>query len=192
MAPRRSVLRVSMIAGVLTVLAVLLATRPAGAVAPAPDRATQRFEIRFMEMTIDHHLLGVAMAQLCIQNTTPPPPPSDADLVALCQRIAAAQSAEVQTLRSWLAQWYGVQYEGRIAQPGTLQRLERLSGEEFDIMISEMFIEHHARQIQNSLDCLQRAFHLQLLQLCQQQIATQSEEIVEFRVILMDHGIDVP
>lgn len=39
-----------------------------------------------------------APAQLCIERTTPPPPATDEQLVALCQRIAAAQQQEAETL----------------------------------------------------------------------------------------------
>ena len=151
-------MRKSVFAVVFALAALPLAyTSPTSADGPAPDRATQQFEIRFMKMTIDHHLLGVAMAELCIEKATPPPPESDARLVQLCEQIRTEQLAEAQQLQQWLLDWYGIAYEGRIAQPGTLQRLERLEGEEFDIEISEAFIEHHSRQIEESLECLQRA-----------------------------------
>ena len=154
---------------------------------PAPEKRTQQFEIRFMTSTIDHHLMGVEMAELCVQKVTAPPPQTDDDLRALCAQIAAAQSAEVQQLQQWLLQWYGIAYEGR--PRGTLKPLERLSGEQFDVAISEEFIEHHAVQIENSLRCLQEAFHPELLETCKNQIVTQSEEILDFRLILMDHGV---
>ena len=167
--------------------ALLVPAGFANASGPAPDRATQQFEIRFMERTIDHHLMGVEMAELCVEKVTAPPPESDAQIRDLCSQIAAAQSAEAQQLQEWLQQWYGITYEG---QPrGTLQPLERLSGEEFDIAISEEFIEHHAGQIESSLECLQRAFHPDLLEICNTQIAVQSAEILAFRFILMDHGV---
>jgi uncharacterized protein (DUF305 family) len=154
---------------------------------PAPERSAQHFEIRFMTSTIDHHLMGVEMADLCLEQATPPPPPTDADLQALCAQIAAAQTAEVQQLQAWLLQWYGIAYEGR--ERGNLKPLERLEGEQFDIAISIEFIDHHSVQIENSVKCLQRAFHTELLETCQSQIATQSEEILDFRAILTDHGV---
>jgi uncharacterized protein (DUF305 family) len=182
-------MRIARAAAIFT-LASLALVVPAIADGLAPDKKAQKFESRFMEMTIDHHLLGVQMAQLCVASATPPPPPSDAGLPPLCQQIAQAQSQEVEQLKAWLAQWYGITYAGEAMKPGTLKNLQRKSGEEFDIAISETFIEHHVQQIQNSVECLQRAFHPSLLQLCQQQIATQADEIVEFRAILMDHSVE--
>ena len=177
------------LATLLCFAASLVLIGPARASGPAPERSTQQFEIRFMRTTIDHHLMGVDMAELCLQKATPPPPATDQQLQELCGQIAAAQSAEVQQLQQWLLEWYGITYEGRPRQRGTMTRLERLQDEEFDIGISEEFIEHHSVQIENSVKCLQRAFHTELLQTCQDQIATQSEEILDFRVILMDHGV---
>ena len=69
---------------------------------------------------------------------------------------------------------------------------EPLDDERFDIAVSEAFIEHHATQIGNSTDCLRRACHLVLLRLCQQMVEAQSQEILEFRLILRDHSVDVP
>ena len=168
----------------------LVAASPAGASVPAPDPSTRNFEIRFMEMTIDHHLLGVEMGELCVRKATPPPPAGDERLRQICQQIIQDQSQEAEQLRTWLRQWYGIEHEGRVAQPGTLQRIERLSGERFDIEISEMFIKHHLRQIRESEECLERAFHEELRQLCEHMIQVQSQQIQEFRAILAEHSED--
>lgn len=177
------------VAPAVSIFTLFLLIASASASGPASTRSAQQFEIRFIRQTIDHHLMGVEMAELCLQKVTLPPPESDQQLQELCAQIAAAQSAEVQQLQQWLLEWYGITYEGRTRQRGTMTRLERLQDEEFDIDISEEFIDHHAVQIENSVRCLQRAFHTELLETCQTQIATQSEEILEFRVILADHGV---
>lgn len=178
-------------AGSVAVLALALtavvAVRPAAANAPAPDRRTADFEIRFLEFTIDHHFMGVQMAQLCVQKATLPPPTSDARLKQLCGQIAADQQQEMQQLQTWLKQWYGIDYQPQIRQPGQIQRLQRLEGERFDIEISRMFIQHHERQIRESQRCLDRAFHPELRAFCQHTIEEQSREIQEFRAIIADH-----
>jgi len=170
-------------------LATTLLAVPTLASGPAPERPTQRFEINFMEGTIEHHLLGVAMAELCVQKTTEPPPEGDTTLRELCASIAQNQAAEAAQLQSWLRDWYGIEFEPDI-KPGPLKQLERAEGEQFDIKVSDMFIEHHLVQLKNSTKCLLKAFHPELLALCQQTIVAQSAEILTFRDILQQHGED--
>lgn len=165
------------------------AAAPVAAEEPAPDRSTQRFEIRFMEFTIEHHLMGVEMAELCIEKTTPPPPEGDATLVERCEMIRQAQAQQAELLQQWLLDWYGVEFEPKMSS-GQLQKLIKAEGEEFDVEVTEMFIEHHLRQIKESQKCLERAYHDELLELCQLMIAQQSADIVVFRDILQQHGED--
>jgi uncharacterized protein (DUF305 family) len=138
----------------ILVLALLLTAlvTPVAASGPASDRATQQFEIRFMEKTIEHHLMGVAMGEMCLEKATAPPPASDQTLVELCSQIIAEQSAQAELLMGWLNEWYGVDFEPKLSG-GMMNRLERASGEEFDIMVSEMFIDHHLRQIRTASFC---------------------------------------
>lgn len=173
---------------VLTLLLTALVT-PVAASGSASDRAIQQFEIRFMEKTIEHHLMGVEMGEMCLERATAPPPASDETLVELCSQIIAVQSGQAELLMAWLDEWYGVDFQPKLSD-GMMNRLERASGEEFDIMVSEMFIDHHLRQIRMSDDCLMRAEHGELLSLCQQMIASQAAEIGTFRGILADHGVD--
>lgn len=168
----------------------LLLTGLAGPVAagePAPDRASQQFEIRFMEKTIEHHLMGVEMGEMCVEEAPDPLVAGDQMLIELCAQIVAAQSAQAEMLMGWLLEWYGIEFEPKLPR-GAMNRLERASGEEFDVLVSEMFIDHHSQQIRMSDDCLLRAWHGDLRTLCQQMIATQASEILVFRQILEAHG----
>lgn len=175
----------------LMLAALLLAAlaTPVAASAPASDPATQRFEIRFMEKTIEHHLMGVMMADMCIEQATDPPPTADETLVDLCAQIAAAQAAQAETPQTWLSEWYGIDFDPRLSGGG-MNRLERATGEEFDVMVSETFIDHHLRQIRMSDDCLARAEHPELLSMCEQMIASQAAEILIFREIVAAHDVD--
>jgi len=172
---------------VVALFVSLLVVAPAAASEPAPRRSTQRFEIRFMESTIEHHLMGVEMAELCLRKATAPPPSADADLRELCQMIAQNQAREAQQLQAWLQAWYGTQFRPKMSS-GQLRQLVRAEGEEFDEEVSEMFIEHHLDQIREARKCLERAFHPELLALCRHMIDEQSAEIVVFREILRQHG----
>jgi len=176
------------VAALASLIAALVAS-PARATEPAPDRAAQRFEIRFMQMTIEHHMMGAEMAEICLNRATPPPPEADTELRDLCATIAEVQSQEAEQLQQWLTDWYGISSEPKMP-PGPLRRLQRAEGETFDVLVSEMFIDHHLQQIRNSATCLERADHRELLEMCQQMIAEQSAEIIVFRDILDQHGAD--
>lgn len=160
---------------------------PVAAGEPASDRATQQFEIRFMEKTIEHHLMGVEMGEMCLERAPDPLTAGDQTLIELCAQIIAAQSAQAEMLMGWLRDWYGIEFEPKLSGGG-MNRLDRATGEEFDIMVSEMFIDHHLQQIRMSSDCLVRAEHPELLSLCEQMIASQAAEIVTFRQVLAAHG----
>lgn len=58
------------------------------------------FEIRFMEMMIQHHQMAIEMASDCVSRAY------HKALVRLCERIIAAQSAEIEQFREWLCVWY--------------------------------------------------------------------------------------
>ena len=68
-----------------------------------------------------------------------------------------------------------------------LTKLEKEEGEEFDVEVSEMFIEHHLRQIRESTKCLVRAWHDELREFCQHTIDVQTADILMFRQVLEQH-----
>ena len=47
-------------------VASFAAAGQANAAAPAPDVGTSKYEIRFMEMMIDHHAMAVQMGAMCL------------------------------------------------------------------------------------------------------------------------------
>ncbi len=77
---------------VLLVLAAMfsLFVTPVFADAPAPDKQTAKYEIKFMENMIDHHAMAVLMAQMCTMKAVHP------ELAALCQNIIASQATEIE------------------------------------------------------------------------------------------------
>lgn len=103
--------------------------------------------------------------------------------VALSRNVIAAQSADIEEMQSWLRDWYGISYELRMT-PGDQQMLDRLSslsGAEFEITFMEMLIKHHEKAIKEAQQCLAKAWHAELRQLCQNIIDAQSAEITQLR-----------
>jgi uncharacterized protein (DUF305 family) len=148
--------------------------------APAPDRATAKFEIDFMTGMIDHHAMAIEMANLCLQKAI------HEELRSLCQNIIAAQQQEIAQMQSWLSSWYGISYSPQM-KPGDMRMMERLaslSGAEFEIEFMQMMIKHHLKAIREASKCVERAFHPELRGLCENIITTQAAEIEQMRTWL--------
>ncbi len=147
------------------------ATPSARADSPAPDKATARYEIRFLTGMIDHHMMAIMMAETCEERADSP------ELIALCQSIAATQQEEVETMQTWLEDWYGIVYEPEAKMTGQMRRLMSLSGAAFEIEFMRMMIRHHWGAIREGEHCIRRAYHQELLEMCEDIVATQTEEI---------------
>jgi hypothetical protein len=61
---------------ILLLAGVAAGARPAAASRPAMDRATARFEVRFMTGMIDHHQMAIEMAESRHSRQQPWPPPT--------------------------------------------------------------------------------------------------------------------
>ena len=145
--------------------------------APAPIQPAQNFEVKFLTGMIDHHAMAVAMAQICLQKAV------HTELRDMCQQIITAQTQDIALMQSWLQDWYGISYRP-VTKPGDqrmLERLSSLSGAGFEIEFMEMMIKHHERAIKESRQCLDKAWHPELRQICQNIITTQSAEIAQLQ-----------
>lgn len=85
-----------------------------------------------------------------------------------------------------LAQWYGVSHEPDTGAMGSMRHLERLSGPEFEIAFLSMMIRHHWGAVRESAQCLRRAFHPDLLDMCQGIIEARLAEIEQMQTWLHD------
>lgn len=167
---------------VLTLCIGLFAAAPASAEAEvsAPDKATVKYEIRFMQNMIDHHQMAVMMAEQCVNNA------AHDELKTLCQNVITKQTYEIQEMQSWLRNWYGINYEPQM-KPGDMKMMERMSmmsGAEFEIEFMQMMIKHHLKAIKEASQCIERVYHEELRDLCENIITTQAAEIEQMRTWL--------
>lgn len=142
--------------------------------APAGTRQPKAgLEINYMEFTIDHHAMGVQMAQLCIQKAV------HAELRDLCRTELATQSAQIHQLQSWLGAWYGITYQPEMTagDQRMMAKLAALSGAEFEIEFMEMFSRHHHQIIQRSRPIARQAVHHELRQLAASIVQAQTAGI---------------
>jgi uncharacterized protein (DUF305 family) len=156
----------------LLILAAMLAAfaAPALADAPAPDKQTARYEIKFMANMIDHHAMAVMMAEMCTMKAIHP------ELIAMCENIIATQSAEIEMMQMWLQDWYGITYEPDMHM-GKMEGHMKIDLARFEKWFMKRMISHHATAIKEAEDCLEEAYHPELLSMCQNIIVTQTEEI---------------
>jgi uncharacterized protein (DUF305 family) len=66
------------------------------------EMTAEEFEVMFLKMMIRHHWGAIVKASTCVDRA------SHDELVALCEDIIIAQSAEIEQMRTWLCDWYAI------------------------------------------------------------------------------------
>lgn len=146
---------------------------------PAPSKQQAWFEIHFLTGMIDHHAMAVMMGEMCVDEAVP------TDLRDLCADIASSQTAEIDQMLTWLSTWYDVAHEPD-PSGGGMKKLSKLDGAQFAIVFMETMIRHHASAIDEATECLRRAHHPTLRDMCADIVEVQSEEIDLMRTWLCD------
>lgn len=93
----------SFIAGLLVLMLAVFALPMTYADSPVDGREG-RAEMRFMQGMIDHHQMALDMAADCLERA------ETESVLALCQDIINAQSAEIEMMQGWLLDWYNNEY----------------------------------------------------------------------------------
>ena len=173
--------RPALLCGVVVAALALLVAPPASADAPASTPDAAAFEVEFLEEMIDHHQMGVHMAEPCIEKAV------HEALRQLCQSIHHVQAAEIEQMQGWLLDWYGVEHEPSMDDPAhhdQMMELESLSGGEFEVAFLEMMSEHHVMAVVESQQCMRQAQHRELRRLCQRILTSQLREIMRMQTWL--------
>ena len=139
-------------------------------------------DIDFMSGMIHHHAQAIQMSRWASTHG------ARADVQLLAERIINAQQGEISLMQAWLQDWYGLAYDPQMSRGDmrAMERLASLSGADYEIAFMETMIRHHASAIREGSRCLERAFHGELLDLCENIIVTQSMEIQLMRAWLCD------
>src|SRR5574340_149742 len=164
----------------LLVLSVAFAdVTPVFADAPGPKTSAVKYEIKFNQDMIDHHMMAVMMAEECLQKA------SHEELIQMCNNIIGTQSEEMMMMPSWLLDWYGISYEPQMKHHMGGQH-HSMDGAEFEVMFMDMMIKHHAGAVKDAQKCQDRAYHDELIDLCGNIEVTQSQEITTMQTWLRD------
>lgn len=199
----------------LTILAstfaLALAQTPAVADSPGQGR-TARFEVEFMKMEIDHHFSALRITELAAgtdmqrspeisasEGTAPPPgfaaTPAKAtldDLKSMARRNNRMQREEIMTMRGFLRDWYGVDYQPRLRGDGktAIAILERARpGAEFNRLFYETFSRHHYMLMEPVNGCMTGTDleHYQLRRECRGMWHSQIADVDMMRHELKKH-----
>lgn len=192
---------------ILTLLVVALGLLEQSALADDPvEGRAGRAEVRFLEGMIDHHQMALDMANHCLGKTT------NASLLALCQAIIDAQSAEIEMMQGWLLDWYSIEYtpvamantgtehdmggmdmgdKPRVDMPmmmGMMAGFDYFEGEDYDVAWLESMIDHHDDALHMSKRVLNWATHPELIELANNIITAQTAEIEMMEAMLLEFG----
>ena len=140
----------------------------------APQPSVAKYEVYYMELTIDHHLAGIVEAQLCVERAI------HAELQAMCEESIASQQRQIELFRTWLRDWYGIEYTGEIPESAEqdIRRLSELYGAEFENEFLTEFSKHHLRIIKESEKAVRTVYHEELRREAQMTITKQSQGVV--------------
>lgn len=157
----------------LSMIALASISMPASAAQPAPDQSATQYEVRFMQEMIDHHSMAVQMGTMCLERAV------HQELRAMCQEIISAQQQEISTMQQWLLSWYGVSYQPSMngGMRAQMEKLSTLNNAEFEIEFMQQMIRHHKMAIVKASQCLDKAYHPQLQDMCQDIVSAQLAEI---------------
>ncbi|MEZ0365624.1 DUF305 domain-containing protein [Mycobacterium sp. pUA109] len=104
-------------------------------------------DVAFLQKMIPHYQQAVQLAAMAPTRT------SNAQLTALAANISDQQPAVIQGFRAQLIQWDlnpgaqpGIPMDGMV-DPGTVDKLQTLSGAEFDTLWLQSMIAHHRGSI---------------------------------------------
>ena len=153
-------------------------------------------DIGFAQGMIPHHAQAIEMADLALANTTNP------DVLALANKIKAAQSPEIEKLSGWLRQWgqtvpaiqngsmdHDMSGAGAMMMDGMMgqadmDRLETSTGTEFDRLWLELMIQHHEGAVKMSKSEVAGGKNPDATALAQAIISNQQAEITAMESLL--------
>lgn len=147
-------------------------------------------DVSFAQNMLPHHQQAIELADLAPQRSTDPA------LLDLASAIAAAQGPEVEQMTQMLRSWgedpamdHGGHAGHDMTMPGmvdaaTMQRLETLSGAEFDTLWLQSMIAHHQGAVEMAKAELANGENPEAKTLAQQIIDAQEAEIAQMNEML--------
>lgn len=176
--------RVGMMPGHVAALATVRESRSTS------NLATTRFETRFLKGMIPHHQMAIRMATIAVRNS------GSAEVRDLAHRIIAEQKPEIRMMQRFLTHngVRGFQPSLTADDRAMLHELRSLRGTAFDRAFLTDMLGHHQAAVSGedgmigATACLSRAAQPGLKQLCGNIVETQTREIAEMQMLLVQAG----
>lgn len=154
-----------------------VAIEPILASQSAPRNRLTQVEIRLLRDLIDGHNFAIEMSKICLQRATLK------ELKSVCQQVITNQQEEIQTMQSWLSDWYGITYSptsNKFSQ-NVINQLAGLSGDDFNITFMKTLTSHHWGAIIFAGEITDRAYHVEFVNLAANVVTAQVNEINQLR-----------
>jgi uncharacterized protein (DUF305 family) len=147
-------------------------------------------DVAFATNMIPHHQQAVEMSNLVPDRSTDP------EVLALAEKISAAQQPEINAMRVFLVQWNenpedgtGGGHEGHgnmqgMVDDATMARLQSLNGPEFDTLWLQSMISHHQGAIEMAKAEISNGENVDAKRMAQTIVDTQQAEIGEMNQML--------
>jgi uncharacterized protein (DUF305 family) len=171
---------------VRSVLAVLAAAVLSACGDSPADVPHNEADIAFAQQMVPHHAQAVEMADLVPGRTNTPA------VIAIAERVTAAQAPEIATMTGWLTAWgatpdahadHGTDMPGMMAETD-MAALRAATGEDFDQRWLAMMVVHHQGAIEMAEKELAEGVNPDAKRLAQQIIDAQRAEIREMQTLL--------
>jgi uncharacterized protein (DUF305 family) len=153
--------------------------------------AGEEADIAFAQGMISHHQQAVEMSEIALD----PSRKASAAVTDLATRIKGAQDPEIETMREMLASWGAPEemdmtkphdmssMEG-MASPADLEKLERLTGTEFDVEWATLMKAHHEGAVSSASAVIKNGADPDLRILAGEIVTAQTGEIEELDAII--------
>ncbi|MBX7449162.1 DUF305 domain-containing protein [Mycolicibacterium sp. 3033] len=140
-------------------------------------------DVTFADQMIDRHRASIALADEVPARST------DAEVIALAQRIGAQQQREINVLNVFLVQWdkspkMGAAVDPAVANPAALAQLQQLQGSAFDRLWLQAMIDQHRKSIAVADAEIAGGANVDAISMAKTMVSTQTAELDQMTTML--------
>ena len=141
------------------------------------------YDQRFIDTMKAHHDVAIQMARMAVDKA------ANSEVRAMAQKMIADQERDEAEFRAWREQWFpGAPDVADTSMPGAapmtasdMERLQPLSGHDFDHAFLEMMIPHHESAVAMGRDAAVNGEHEELRRKGQEIADKQQREVEELK-----------
>lgn len=137
---------------------------------------SRTYSVQFIDEMSSHHKMGIEMAEMAINKAY------HSELKNMARMMKTMQEKEVETMQMWRERWYpsAPKYEYKGAEMD-MSKLERLSGNAFDVAFLDSMILHHGGAIFLGGEAYKRSEKAQIRMLGRKIAKDQCKETLKMR-----------